>query len=278
MPNLNTSIMRSVPLVYPTLVEQRVIADLLGALDDKIELNRAMNRTLEDMAQAIFKSWFIDFDGQPSLTYTAQELLDRNILVIGDGYRAKRAELDEQGMPFARAGNINQGFRFDNAELLGYDGVEQAQKQNKVSQVYDIVFTSKGTVGRFAFVTEGTPRFVYSPQLCFWRSLDTKALNPYFLFYWMCSSGFLHQVAAVKGQTDMAEYVSLRDQRRMSVTVPPAEAQAQLDDRIRPLVMRMAHNMSESQTLAELRDTLLPRLISGEIRIPEAEEAVEHAL
>ena len=62
MPSLNTHLLCSVPIVYPPLSEQRAIADVLGTLDDKIELNRRMNETLEEMARALFKSWFVDFD------------------------------------------------------------------------------------------------------------------------------------------------------------------------------------------------------------------------
>ena len=62
MPNLNTSILSAVPFLLPPLPEQKAIAYVLGSLDDKIELNRRMNETLEGMAQALFKSWFVDFD------------------------------------------------------------------------------------------------------------------------------------------------------------------------------------------------------------------------
>ena len=61
MPSLNTRLLSDVPIVYPSLPKQRAIAHILGTLDDKIELNRRMNQTLEEMARAIFKDWFIDF-------------------------------------------------------------------------------------------------------------------------------------------------------------------------------------------------------------------------
>jgi type I restriction enzyme S subunit len=83
-----------------------------------------------------------------------------------------------------------------------------------------VVFTSKGTVGRFAYVRQNTPRFVYSPQLCFWRSLDPDLIQSRFLYYWMCGGEFFVQFKGVAGQTDMAEYVSLTDQRRMRITLP----------------------------------------------------------
>src|SRR5947209_17564435 len=96
---------------------------------------------------------------------------------------------------------------------------------SKISRPGDVVFTSKGTVGRFAYVKPNTPKFVYSPQLCYWRIKDSSIIDPRYLFYWMHSHDFLNQVHQVKGLTDMADYVSLGDQRRMKITAPPLPTQ-----------------------------------------------------
>lgn len=266
--------LKSCKLPLPPLHEQRRIAEILGALDDKIELNRKMNQTLEEMAQAIFKSWFMAVSTDTA-KYTIGDLMAEGVMDVGDGYRAKRSELADTGLPFARAGNINDGFRFEGAELLGRDSVKKVG--NKQSRIGDVVFTSKGTVGRFAYVSPGTPDFVYSPQLCYWRSLSHKLRSSY-LFYWMRSTEFLDQVAAVKGQTDMAEYVSLRDQRRMLLCVPSVTEQDAVASRLDPLLARQAAATDESATLSELRDTLLPKLISGELRVPEAENVISEAV
>ncbi len=165
------------------------------------------------------------------------ELITEGKLFIGDGYRAKNEELATSGLPFARAGNIDGGFRFQDADHFPEQNLPRVG--NKVSQPGDVVFTSKGTVGRFAFVRKDTPRFVYSPQLCFWRSLRPQSVHSRFLFYWMFSREFFLQYKAVAGQTDMAEYVSLTDQRRMHITLPsPGQQRAiahilgTLDDKI----------------------------------------------
>ena len=184
-----------------------------------------------------------------------QDLINEGVLVVG--YRAKRVELADEGLPFARAANIDEGFHFDGAELLSPEGVRRAG--HKVSKPGDVVFTSKGTVGRFALVGEDTPRFAYSPQLCFWRSLDPAVLDPGYLFYWMQSDGFMHQVNAVKGQTDMADYVSLRDQRHMEVDVPPIGQQRRIAAVLGALDDKIALNRRMNRTLEETAQVLFRR-------------------
>ena len=169
--------------------------------------------------------------------HKVSELIEHGALIVGDGYRAKNSELTDSGLPFARAGNINAGFLFSDADCFPEKNLHHVG--NKVSQPGDVVFTSKGTVGRFAFVRLDTPRFVYSPQLCFWRSVDRELIDPRFLSFWMSGREFYIQFKGVAGQTDMAEYVSLTDQRRMHITLPPLPEQraiahilGTLDDKI----------------------------------------------
>ena len=261
MASLNQGIIGRIPIVLPPIEEQRQIGHILGTLDDKIELNRQMNATLEAIARTLFESWFVDVD--PART-TAERLIQDGALEVGDGYRAKNSELGEPGLPFLRAGDLNGGFDTSGADVLCADGVAKAGR--KVSRPGDVAFTSKGTIGRFAQVSERTGQFVYSPQVCFWRSLDPARLHPAILFCWMQSDDLRAQIAAVAGQTDMAPYVSLRDQRRMKVPIFPASQQA-LAARIAPLFARRALAIEESNTLVSLRDTLLPRLIAGDVRL-----------
>ena len=173
----------------------------------------------------------------PKNTHKVADLIASGKLCIGDGYRAKNSELGSAGIPFARAGDINDGFHFKSGDHLPEGDAWKAG--NKLSQVGDVVFTSKGTVGRFGYVTDSIQKFVYSPQLCFWRSLDRNAIDPRFLFYWVQSKEFYQQYKSVSQKTDMAEYVSLSDQRSMEITLPfPGQQKAiahilgTLDDKI----------------------------------------------
>lgn len=196
---LNLPTIRGLPVAVPPIPTQRRIAHILRELDEKIELNRRMSETLEAVSRALFKSWFVDVD-VPSLT--AGELEAEGILEIGDGYRAKNTELGRPGVPFIRAGDLNNGFDTDGAEYLHETSVAKAG--SKVAQIGDVAFTSKGTIGRFTRVSEHVESFVYSPQVCFWRSRELTRLHPAVLYCWMQSGDFRDQIMAVASQTDMA--------------------------------------------------------------------------
>jgi type I restriction enzyme S subunit len=263
IPSTTRAAVYMLDLDIPLLDEQRAIAHILGTLDDKIELNRWMNETLEAMAQALFKSWVMDFG---PVRVKADDLVRDRILEIGDGYRAKNSEFGETGLPFIRAGNLNDGFDTAGADLLREESVAKAG--SKVSRVGDVAFTSKGTIGRFARVAQHTEQFVYSPQVCYWRSLDPARLHPVILYCWMQSDDLKAQIAAVAGQTDMAPYVSLQDQRQMSIPIFPPSQDA-VASQIEPLLARQSSNVVETKTLGALRNALLPKLISGELRVKD---------
>jgi type I restriction enzyme S subunit len=187
IPSTTRAAVYMLDLDVPPPEEQRTIARILGALDDKIELNRRMNETLEAIARALYANWRGNSEGQPSRRKIA-DLIASGVLVIGDGYRAKNEEFGSPGLPFVRAGELNNGFDTDKAERLADPSVARASE--KVSRVGDVAFTSKGTIGRFARVDDRTARFVYSPQVCFWRSVDHDRLRPSLLYLWMVSDDF----------------------------------------------------------------------------------------
>lgn len=182
------------------------------------------------------------------------DLIAAGTLFVGDGYRAKNSELSPVGIPFARAGNIDTGFHFEGADHFPLQDLERVG--NKVSRPGDVVFTSKGTVGRLAFVQPRVQRFVYSPQLCFWRSLDPEMIWPRYLYYWMKSPEFHEQYKKVSGQTDMAEYVSLTDQRRMRLSLPAPSTQRAIADVLGSLDDKIELNRRMNETLEAMARAL----------------------
>jgi type I restriction enzyme S subunit len=268
MPKLTQGNMNRIPVVAPPLAEQKAIAAVLGALDDKIELNGRMNATLEAMARALFQSW-IQSHANEVEERLVQELIDERTLLIGDGYRAKNSEFSADGLPFVRAGNLKgDGFDLAGAEILRASSVTAAG--HKTGMTGDVAFTSKGTVGRITRVSSKTNAFVYSPQVCFWRSLAPNKLHPNVLYRWMRTAEFTRQVGAVSTQTDMAPYVSLQDQRKMVIQLPGPSAQQEIANQLEPIDEKIAANAERSRTLAAIRDTLLPKLLSGELPLKAA--------
>ena len=187
-------------------------------------------------------------------TYKIQRLIDAHIIQIGDGYRAKNSELADDGLPFARAGNLKGRFIFEGAERIPKKDLVKVG--NKVSRPGDGVFTSKGTVGRTAQVRDDTEPFVYSPQLCFWRSLDSGVIDPEYLYYWMNGSEFHYQIDCLKGQTDMADYVSLRDQRKMEITIPELVIQKDIARRLSSIDNKIELNRQTNQTLEQIAQAI----------------------
>jgi len=164
----------------------------------------------------------------PSKWVTAYfgDLIASGVLAIGDGYRAKNNELEGDGLPFLRAAHV----RDTHIDFVGVErfpaemGAKLAQKTSKSG---DVVITTKGnSTGRVAFVTSKMPTFVYSPHLSFWRSMDTKTLSQPFLRAWSRSPEFVTQLDSMSRSTDMAPYLSLSDQKRLQISLPPVEEQA----------------------------------------------------
>lgn len=191
--------------------------------------------------------------GEPT-RHRVSELIARGVLALGDGYRAKNSELGDQGLPFARAGNIDGQFLFDNADRVDLSNINIPP--DKISRPDDTVFTSKGTVGRFARVTDETPQFVYSPQLCYWRSLNNAQIDAGYLYYWLSGPEFYSQYKGVSGQTDMADYVSLGDQRSMWITLPDIARQRSVANVLGSLDGKIDLNRRMAATLEEMARAL----------------------
>jgi len=257
----------------PPLDEQRRIAAVLGALDDKIELNRNMNRTLEDMAQAIFKSWFIDFDAVP-----ATEMVDSELGPIPKGWEVgtigEQFDLtmglsppgstyneDGRGMPFFQ-GARDFGVRFPTNRVYCTD-------PRRTANALDTLLSVRAPVGR--------PNIAMSP-CCIGRgvaALRHKAGSRSYTF--AVAKQLEGQFEKFNAEGTVFGSINKRDFLKLPVVVPPPTVIRSFNETVAAMDDRILNATIESRTLADLRDALLPKLISGEIRVPEAEEAVEAA-
>ena len=287
---IRQSELRKVAIPLPPLAEQKRISGILGALDDKIELNRQMNETLEQMARALFKSWFVDFDPvhakaagrQPAGMDKATADLFPNSFVdsesgkIPSGWKAgSLSELSE----FSRE-SINPGESpseiFDHYSLPSFDEGKAPKpeaggeiKSNKLVVTKTCVLLSK--------LNPHIPR-IWLPNLhasrrsiCSTEFIVASAMTGCtreYLYALFISEDFSRTYGTlVTGTTGSHQRIRAESVLQMRLPIPPAKLISSFTDTIAPMLKRVASNTKESQTLAELRDTLLPQLLNGDLKV-----------
>ena len=265
--------LRSVPLTVPSLTEQRAIAVVLGALDDKIELNRNTAATLEAMARALYQSWFVDFDPvHAKAEGRAPAHMDEATAALFP------SRFTDDGLPegwrFARLNeiltlNYGKALRKDLRvpgpyPVFGSGGSDSNHLEALIAEP-TIIVGRKGTVGSVIWAPRGcwpidTTFFVTSafPLPFVLRNLQYQPLTD------------MNTDAAVPGLNRENVY-------RLEIPFPPPDIIETFDHLASPWQEKIDQLSEENQTLAALRDTLLPRLMSGELRVGEAREQVEDA-
>ena len=290
----------ALPVDLPPLPEQRAIAAVLGALDDKIEVNRRMNQTLEQIAQALFKSWFVDFDpvhanrngeAMPGLAREVQALFpnafeDSTLGEIPQGWRvgklskivdfnpSRRLQKD-QIAPYLDMGNMpttsaralewfdrpfNSGSRFKNGDVL-------------LARITPCLEN-----GKTAYVD-----FLASDQIG-WGSTEyivMRALDPlpseYVYFIARDETFRAFAIQSMSG-TSGRQRVPVDAVAAFEVVIPNETAAEYFGAFARNAFVQMKANDEQSRTLAATRDALLPKLLSGEVRVREVEKMIEEIM
>ncbi len=287
--------LKQMGMLVPTFPEQKAIAHILGTLDDKIELNRKANETLEAMAKALFKSWFVDFDpvrakAEGCSTGLSAEISDlfpdsfedselgeipsgwsyRELQEIGsviDPHPSHRApeELGE-GFPFAGIGDIDEmgNIQRQKARVVGEDSVLEQESCYEINE-NSTGFGRVGTVGKVVRLRKQSFRYALSPTLAV-----IKPIRPCFsslCFLLLKSPGFQSKVVSnMTGSTRPA--IGIQILRRIPTLLPPASSgkiYEYFEDRVGALIKKGDVLNAANLSLIEARDTLLPKLISGEI-------------
>ena len=316
---LNLPTIRALPVLVPPLPEQRAIAHILGTLDNKIELNRRMNETLETMARALFKSWFVDFDpvrakhalskvegvesrpstssGQafPGLPKPLADLFpasfeDSEMGEIPKGWKVEplseiTTTITKGTTPTqADSSTADKGdgrINYVRVNSIGEDGAVLFDKLIKIPksvhlgvlkrsilQANDVLYTIAGTIGRTAIVDESLLPANTNQAVAVVR--PKQAIPAIFLAMTMQESTFREELHSNIVQAVQAN-LSLGTLSRARTVIPPRDTLVELFMPIADFAKRVASSRSESRALAALRDTLLPKLISGELRVNAAE-------
>ncbi len=183
----------------------------------------------------------------------------RGWLLVEDGnhgeYRPRPDEFGIGRWAFIRAADMDGGHvLFDSAQRI--NDVARKRIIKGVGAGGDVLLSHKGTVGKLALVPQDAPPFVCSPQTTFWRVCDQHRISRRFLYYFMCSDEFRQQLDSRKGETDMADYVSLTAQRELWVTLPTLSEQKAIARVLGVLDDKIELNRRMNQTLEGLARAL----------------------
>lgn len=287
----------------PPLAEQKAIANILGSLDDKIELNRKMNESLEGIARALFKSWFVDFDsvrikadgGQPPGLDSATAALfpstfqDSALGKIPEGWRVEAigdvVKVAGGGTPSTKNPEYWEGGTFHWStpkDLAALSSPVLINTERKVTQkgldkissgllpAGTVLLSSRAPIGYLAIsevpiaINQG-----YIAMVC-----EEKVSKYYILFWCQENMGIIESNA--NGTTFLE--ISKKNFRPIKILIPPVPIFDAFNTQVKSLYRCIVNNERESRTLTTLRDTLLPKLISGQVRIPEADKIVGEVL
>lgn len=260
-PAVTPEVFAEAPVSVPPLSVQRAVARILGALDDKIELNRKMSETLEQMARAIFKSWFIDFE-----PFRDKGMVDSPLGKIPKGWRVKAlgsvADLNWGDTNTTKASYVPEGHTAYSA--MGPDGFLPYFDYDRTGVVVSAIGANSGVTwlapGKWSCI-KNTIRFWATDPL----------VSTEYLYYATRGS----EKWPLRGSAQ--PFISQGDARAMPVIVPAGTVAARFGELTRPLHRMVDANGVEARTLAAIRDALLPKLMSGEVRAEEAASSIERS-
>lgn len=302
MPKLTQGSMNRIPVIAPPVREQQAIACILGALDDKIELNRRRNRTLEAMARAIFQSWFVDFDPvkakaagrkPPGLSkelaaHFPDSFTDSSLGPIPTGWRES---------PLPEVCEINPSRSLSKGKVAPYLDMANMPTQGPSPESWVIREMCSGMkfINGDTLVARITPclengktafvNFLTDGQVG-WGSTEYIVLRPRGIippvFAYLLARTDNFRSFAIQRMTGSSgrQRVPPDSLSKYRIATPDAYSKLfqQFGKLIAPFFERITGTMQHSRTLAALRDALLPKLISGELRVPDAERIIGRAV
>ena len=302
MPNLNTAIIQALPISLPRIHEQQRIAGFIGALDNRITLLRETNATLEAIAQALFKSWFVDFDPVRAKMEgrTPEGMDEATAALFPDGFETSELGEVPRGwrvMPVGDAIEAVGGATPDTKneafweppvhcwtspkDLSGIAAPVLLDTERKVSNQGlakigsgllppgTLLMSSRAPIGYLALAQ--VPLAINQGYIAM---LPGGLLPPLYMYFW-CRQN----MDGIKGRANGSTFMEISKKafRPIPVLVPSPELMNAFTATADALFARLTANEQQAQTLSTLRNTLLPRLISGQLRLPEAQAALEAA-
>ena len=253
-PKLNQANLLAIEISLPPLAEQKRIADILSAIDDKIELNRRINANLEQQAQALFDEYFIHNIGKLG-NYSTASLTDIAQFLNGLAMQKFRPKGNEDGIPVLKIKELGQGKCDASSDLCSSSIPEEYIINNG-----DIVFSWSGTL-----LVD-----IWCSGICGLNQhlFKVSPLNyPKWLIYFWTKYHLSNFIRIAQDKAVTMGHIKRGDLDAAKVIIPSAESLNELDKIMSPMLQSIISNRIENNNLSILRDTLLPKLMSGEITV-----------
>ncbi|MEM4282487.1 MAG: restriction endonuclease subunit S [Candidatus Woesearchaeota archaeon] len=291
---ITTNTFKDVELPIPPLPEQRAIAKVLSAFDDKIELNQRMNKTLEAIGQAIFKHWFVDFEfpneeGKPYKSSGGEMVYNEELgKEIPKGWRVGKIEdisSDEKNSivdgPFGTQMKIteyqNSGIPIIEMEYLEgyplYKPFKHFISEKKFQEVKrssvkkgDIIISKTGTLGLLGIMTDIYDKAVIVSRLAK-ITIDENKIGRFYLFIFLKRLSEEKYWERISSGSTMP-IINLNHIKSTKILIPEKKVLDIFENILTIIYNRIYNNLKESLTFSQLRDSLLPKLMSGKIRVP----------
>ena len=267
VPSLTVPVLNDIDIKLPSTDKQSDIVGILSSLDAKIETNNKLNEKLEEMAQAIFKSWFMDFEpfkdkpfhetelGMIPEGWEVVSLCDIANFTNGLAMQKYRPNDDEAYLPVLKIKELRQGFCDDTSEICTNDISE-----DYIAEDGDVIFSWSGTllVDIWCGGECGVNQHLFK--------VTSEKYNKWFYYYWI-KKHLEEFIRIAKDKAVTMGHIKREHLRNALVVVPDNKTMHNADKIFSPIINRIIESRIESKRLASLRDTLLPRLMSGEIKI-----------
>ena len=282
--NLNAQIIKDFEIPIPSLQEQNQIANVLSSLDDKIAINKQINDNLEQQAQALFKSWFVDFEPFRDQPFVESELgmiphewrilsLNDMTCKFGTGLNPrKNFKLGEGSNYYVTIKNMgdNRIYLDDKCDKVTDEAIEKINKRSKL-QKGDLLFSGIGTIGRVAMITE-TPNNWNTSESVF--NMHPKANFSSEFLYVLLLSNLFQSYVRIHAQGGVQQGIRMASLKSFQIALPEKSVLQEFEKLVIPIISTIRDKDKEVDRLSTLRDTLLPRLMSGELKVNEIENVI----
>lgn len=258
MPSINTTILSEVEIVLPPVKEQKIIAEILSSLDDKIDLLKGQITIVNQLAEILFKQWFMEESQENWEISKIENLCEK---VSSGGTPSTRVESYYNGnINWYSTKELNDGFLFESSSKITTAGLENSSAKLFPENTIVIAIYAAPTVGRLGILANEA---AFNQAACGFIANESKICFEYLYLHLLNSRQQLNDMASGSAQQNL----NVSIMKEFEIPLPPLQLMTKFKEQVRPMFQKIKSNTQQIRTLTQLRDTLLPKLMSGEVRV-----------